>query len=508
MANELKARIVKKKSRNWTNKHENFTQRIAGLYDVWNPSGSANRQIEAYNATTKALRELIGKTTKKRERIRALGSAWSISNAAATDGRLINTKPLNRLFRISGPSISKDYTGDPDNLFFVQCGVSIGELNRFLRQQGKSLKTSGASNGQTIAGALSTGTHGSAIDTGAIQDFVKGLHLITGPNRHVWLERASEPVTSPQLAERLGAEVIRDDDTFNAALVSFGSYGIIHGVLIETEDLYLLEASRIKLSFDDHLKHVIHTLDFDRISLPEPDQRPYHFEIVINPHATDRQAFCTVMYKKPFIHKADERRKSSGGFQPGDDFLCVIGTLLDIAPVAIPGAVNKLIASQYREYSGRTGALGDIFSATGIRGKATGAAMGVPLDEAGRALNAVLNVHNRSRNFPGVIALRYVKKSDALLAFTRYSPTCVIDLDAVDNQTTKNFFRGVWREFDQLNIPYTMHWGKANELTSESVRTMYGEDLETWLKIRRSLLKEEDRLTFSSPFTDQCGLSE
>jgi len=508
MSKELKARIVKKSSRNWTNKHENFTQQVAGLYDVWNPPGSAHRQIEAYNATTQALCEFIGRAAKKGERIRALGSAWSISNAAATDGRIVNTKPLNRLFRVTGSSISDDYTGDPDNLLFVQCGVSIGELNRFLRQQGKSLKTSGASNGQTIAGALSTGTHGSAIDTGAIQDFVKGLHLITGPDRQVWLERSSDPVTSPQLAERLGAEVIRDDDTFNAALVCFGSFGIIHGVLIETEQLFLLEASRIKLPFDDDLQQVIHTLDFGRITLPEPDQRPYHFEVVINPHAKDGEAFSTVMYKKPFIQQTDDRQKSSKGFQPGDDILCVIGTLLDIAPAAIPAAVNNLIASQYQQYSGRIGTLGDIFSSTSIRGKATGTAMGVPLDEAGRALNIILEVHKRSRNFPGVIALRYVKKSDALLAFTRFSPTCVIDLDAVDNRTAKNFFRGVWRALNERNIPYTLHWGKANELTAESVRTMYGEDLEAWLKIRRSLLEDEFRNTFSSPFTDQCGLSE
>jgi len=508
MASKLKARIVKKKPGKWTNKHENFSIQISGLYDIWNPKVSANRQLEAYNATTKSLQNLIGTVSKKGERIRALGSAWSISLAAATDGRLINTKPLNRLFRVTDPSISDSYTGDSKNLYFVQCGVSIGELNRYLRLQGKSLKTSGASNGQTIAGALSTGTHGSAIDTGSVQDFVKGLHLITGPNRHVWLERASDPVTTSGFADRLEAEVIRDDNTFNAALVSFGSFGIIHGVLIETEDIYLLEASRIKLPFNDDLKQVIHTLDFSRIPLPEPENRPYHFEVVINPHTADGQAFSTVMYKKQYQENNSEQRRSSGGFQPGDDFLGVIGTLLDIAPSAIPIAVNQLLASQYREYSGRTGTLGDIFSATGIRGKATGAAMGVPLEKTLQALDAILKVHNRSKNFPGVIALRYVKKSDALLAFTRYSPTCIIDLDAVDNQTARNFFRGVWREFEMQNIPYTLHWGKANELTSENLQKMYADDLDTWLNIRRSLLDEENRFTFSSPFTDQCGLSE
>ncbi len=508
MPSKLKPRIVRKRSRKWTNKHENFTLKIAGLCDVWNPADSANRRIEAYNATTKGLRDLIGAAEKKEQRIRALGSAWSISYAAATDGLLINTKPLNRIFRLSDPSISDEYTGEPENLLFVQCGVSIRELNTYLRRRGKSLKTSGASNGQTITGALSTGTHGSAIDTGAIQDFVKGLHLITGKNRHVWLERASDPVMSPRFAGHLDTEVIRDDAVFNAALVSFGSFGTIHGVLIETEDIFLLEASRIKLPFDDDLKHVIHTLDFSRIALPDPNRRPHHFEIVINPHATDGMAFCTVMYKKAFNPDLMEQRTSSGGFQPGDDFLSVIGTLLDHAPSAIPTAVNKLIASQYREYSGRNGTLGDIFSTTHTRGKATGSAMGVPLEDTGRALDAIMEIHKLSRNFPGVFAFRYVKKSDALMAFTRYSPTCVIDLDAVDNQTTWRFFRNAWRALDERQIPYTFHWGKANEMTADSVRKMYGNAVDTWLNIRRSLLDEKSRRTFSSPFTDQCGLSE
>ena len=33
-------------------------------------------------------------------------------------------------------------------------------------------------------------------------------------------------------AESIGAESIKDDTLFNAALVGFGSFGIIHGVMI------------------------------------------------------------------------------------------------------------------------------------------------------------------------------------------------------------------------------------------------------------------------------------
>jgi hypothetical protein len=343
---------------------------------------------------------------------------------------------------------------------------------------------------------------------GAIQDFVKGLHLITGPDRHVWLERATDPVISDEFAEKLGAEIIRDDDTFNAALVSFGSFGIIHGALIEVEDIFLLEANRIKIPFNDDLKKVIKTLEFDLLDLPRKSVKPYHFEVVINPHADDGNAFVTFMYKEPFRKDYKRRGGSSGKFQPGDDFLSVIGTLLDVLPDAIPKAVNTLLSSQYGEYRDRIGTLGDIFSSTSIRGKSTGAAMGIPLEESQRALQAILDVHKTGKPFPGVFACRYIKKSDALLAFTRFDMTCIIDLDAVDNKGTRDFYRKVWNAFEKQNIPYTIHWGKANELTSERVIKMYGDDLKTWLSERRKLLDADNRRVFSSPFTDQCGLSD
>ena len=79
---------------------------------------------------------------------------------------------------------------------------------------------------------------------GATQDFVVGLHIIISPARHIWLERASYPVVSDSLITNLKTEIIRDDDLFNAALVSIGSFGFIHGVLIETEEKYLLEGYR------------------------------------------------------------------------------------------------------------------------------------------------------------------------------------------------------------------------------------------------------------------------
>ena len=91
-----------------------------------------------------------------------------------------------------------------------------------------------------------------------------------------------------RLGQVLGADFIRDDDIFNAALVSFGSFGVIQGIMIESKPLFLLDAVRFFHAFDAGLEHAIETMDFSRLKLPSSassirKDKPHHFEIVINP---------------------------------------------------------------------------------------------------------------------------------------------------------------------------------------------------------------------------------
>jgi len=70
--------------------------------------------------------------------------------------------------------------GDVKKLVFAHVGMGSGKLNDTPTQKKLSLKTCGASNGQTIVGAMATGAHGSTIDIGGVQDYVVGLHIIAG----------------------------------------------------------------------------------------------------------------------------------------------------------------------------------------------------------------------------------------------------------------------------------------------------------------------------------------
>ena len=211
----MPALLTPTNEREWTNRHETFTQAIDNLFDIFNPdTGSV---LNDYNTTTLTIKQLLATAVQEGKSVRALGGGWSFTKVAATDGWIVNTKPLNMAMNIRETSIDAAYSGDRSQLLLAQCGISIQELNILLERSGRSLKTCGASNGQTIVGAFSTGTHGSAIDIGATPDFIVGLHIVVSGERDIWLERASYPVGSSVLVSKLNTTLVRDDELFEAA---------------------------------------------------------------------------------------------------------------------------------------------------------------------------------------------------------------------------------------------------------------------------------------------------
>jgi len=495
--------------RRWNNWHGSIPraeQPLEELLDVWN--GEPNRSdLEYYKGTTQGLQGLIHRAMRQGKVLRALGGGWSFSSvAAATQGILLNTRPLNYRFKVS--DTHPQFQGDVSNIFFVQCGMSIAELNEYLRGRGKSLKTSGASNGQTIAGAMSTGTHGSAIDVGAIPDFILGLHVIVAPDRHVWIERETQPVVADNLVDYLGAELMRNDAIFDAARVSFGSFGLIHGVVLETENLFYLHASRQRMQLDAGLWAAIDALDFDGVQLPGPGkERPYHFAVLINPYHLPDRPYITVMHKHTTPPENCEP-PTPARITPGDNALEVIGALTDRLGEITIDAVSQLVSQVYPEYPAICGTLGEIFTDTATRGHAASVGMGLPLGQVRRAIELALRI-NHDYPFPGLLALRYVKASDATLAFTRYREhTCILEFDGPLSQRTRTYLNRVWQQFDAAGIPYTFHWGKMNNLNTQRLLAMYGAaPLEAWRKARHTLLTTPElRHVFANPFLRRVGL--
>jgi len=490
----------------WQNKHETYVQTLRRVLQAVNEPPQTGDPLQRYNRMTGTLQTLIGRALGENVRLRAFGGGWSFSGAPSTDGYLLDTSPLNLWFKIRDRSIHPGYAGDRAGLYFLQCGNSIAGLNRNLRTEGRSLRTTGASNGQSIVGAMSTGTHGSAIDLGAVQDYVVGIHLIVAPDRHLWIERSSSPVTTDGFAGLLGAELRRDDELFDAVLVGLGAFGLIHGVMIETDPIFLFEMHRVRLPLDDRLRRVITTLDFTGAGLPGGDERPRHFDVVINPYDLDEGVYVTVMYQRPF--RPDYPVPVRGDLAPGDDALQLVGTVTDALPLLIPGVMKAAVRSQYRTTSTPLqGTTNDIFPTTTTRGRASGCAIAVPLARALDTMELALSINRDHGPFPCLVALRFVPRTQALLGFTRFEPTCIVDVDGTLSNRTRSFYSRIWQSLSTSDIPYGMHWGKLLGLSAAEVRRLYGGNLDRWLGVRRQLLPAPLRRAFSNRFLEELDLA-
>ena len=489
------------------------------------PDSAANSS-DKYKATTANFMWLIQRAINHGHQLRAMGNGWSFSEVATCTGGAVDTKALRLSFALKDSFVAPRYLakgGQSADLLLLQCGMSMLQISEKLEAAGRSLKASGASNGQTIAGATATGTHGSAFAFGAVHDAIVGLHIITGPNRHVWVEKASNPVASDAFIEWLGAERISDDDVFNAAVVSFGSFGFIHGVLLETAPIFLLEEHRQAVAYTDALRQTLNHLQFDAIkdSLPYPQLPPgksiYHFEVLINPHKFEEEnkekgVFLKFFYKTPFTAHYPKRPRISDGFEYGDNTLGLIQTILDtlgptLSAALVPPLVNKLLPLVFQPAPVAYGTIGETFCNTRFRGKACSAAIGLRAEDASRVVEEIVAL-NKQHPFAGAVAFRYVKSTTALLGFTQYPTTCVLEMDGVDSAHTRKFLQAVWTRLQMLQIPFTLHWGKINFiLNAQLVRQMYGEEkVARWIAARHRLLDAPSRAVFNNPFLEKIGL--
>lgn len=502
-------------------RHGSFSQALDGEYAFRNDTGT-KPPIDTYNDATRELQGIIKTCIKDKKSLRARGSLWSLSTAAVTDGRLLDTTALRLAFTVPAAHVDPGYTGNAARLRFVECGNSISALNNHLFAAGLSLKASGSNNGQTIAGALSTGTHGGAYKFGALSEMIVGMHIVTGPNKHVYLERASQPVVKPGFAQALGAEFKRDDTLFNAALISFGSFGVIHGLMIEARELFMLNAVRFRVPYDATLKAAITACDPTMIPLPAsaagiPTDKPYHFELFTNPNegTPPKNAFVLLMFEQAYDAANYVPPVWDGGDSGmGASGLNVMGALVG----KIPSPLNKLVApllnneveNEFSPYV-KKAIIRDLFRGEKTLGKTLACGVGMPADRAAEAMDIAFKVYKEGGEvLPVILSHRFLKGSKALLSFTRYEKTAVFEIDSVNTAQTRAYFRKVWARLDAAGIPFTLHWGKFNDfMTAPRLRKAYGNaNVDQWIASREALMESAAaRKVFNNAFMESVGLA-
>lgn len=487
----------------WRNWHETVSQPIR-RFEVGRNGDESQSTIAQYNATASRLRDLIREATDTGVSLRAVGGGWSFTRVAATDGILLDTQRLNYRFNLGPEALAPGYDASIRPVL-LQCGISIADVNKYLARRGQALRTSGASNGQTIAGALGTGTHGGAIDVGAVQDYVVGIHIAATPDETLWLERSERRVLSDTALTALGARRINDDELFDAARVSFGSFGLVLGVVIEPDPLYFLHAFRDRVTLNPALWDAVQTMQFGGASLPGPaGRRPYHLELNHNPYESADAAMATVMLRESQKPPGAKAPKLDGGIGKGDSLLDAIGVVTDTWDGVTPFAALVFKAA-YQAFpkAGFAGTPGEMFKDTSTRGRSASSAMGLPLEHAQAALQLAREAVLKHQA-PALVAMRFVKAGRSTLGFTMHEPvTCILEVDGAHSDRTFAAQAQTWRVLEQKGIPYTFHWGKMNDLDAVRVRARWGTArVQQWVAARQRILPTDAaRRVFANAFT-------
>jgi L-gulonolactone oxidase len=111
-----------------------------------------------------------------------------------------------------------------DGLITVGAGIPLYRLNAELVRRGWSLTNLGDIDRQTLAGALSTGTHGTGAQFGGLATQVRGLQLVT-PDGAV-----------------LDCDATRHPEVFSAARVGLGALGVVTAVTLQAVPAFALQA--------------------------------------------------------------------------------------------------------------------------------------------------------------------------------------------------------------------------------------------------------------------------
>ena len=439
--------------------------------------------------------------------VRAAGSHHAWSDAALTDGIAIETHGLLEPLVAADATLLKE-PADAVTLMRVSGGMTIQDLNTALNQRGLALINMGGFDGQTLAGVISTSTHGSGLSLGAFPSFVEALIVIDADGQTMQIEKAGG-ITDPAKFAAQGGDVqlIQDDKIFNASVVGAGCLGIIYAVIIRVRAQYWLSETRTLYKWSN-LR--------DRLREGSVLRKYRHVEVLINPHTIDGENTSLLTLRqevpqpavpsppKPFRDMFAAKLAGIPG--AGDVLVALFQNFPALSPQLVEDAIQDL--ADPNEFVALSYTMLNVGAVNGF--PAVCSELGVDLGQQVDAVEAILAMAAQARAEgtyqSGAIALRYVAASPGFLSM-QPRETCTIELPML---------RGVfgsdslpWRYEQALteNFGARPHWGQQNFLTGSHamLEGIYGKaNVSDWMDVFQQFNPAGQ---FYSRFTDRVGFS-
>jgi FAD/FMN-containing dehydrogenase len=224
-----------------------------GHWRNWVGNQSFVARYKAAPASEDELVALVCEASRQNLTVRVAGSGHSFTPVVATSGLLLSLKNMQGL-------VSADLDR---KRVVVRAGARIGDIGRALKELGLSLANQGDIDTQAIAGALSTGTHGTGMSLGCLSSQAVGMRLVQ-PDGSI-----------------MAVDVDDDPETMAAAQVAIGTLGVISAITLQTLPAYNLKEKLWRDDFESCMEQHDELAKSNR-----------HFSFFWCPVAESRHLYC------------------------------------------------------------------------------------------------------------------------------------------------------------------------------------------------------------------------
>lgn len=195
------------------------------IFENW--SGSVISQPEAFTAPTneEEFSKLVINSLEARKNIRIIGSGHSFTPLCATNEILVSLDNYKGIVHVNKHK----------NEITVKAGTKIYEFGEMAHALGFAQENLGDIDRQSLAGSISTGTHGTGLNFGNVSTQVSAIKFVNGKGEVVFCSETEKP------------------ELFKAAQVSLGTLGIILELTFKVIDAYKLEFTSKKENVEDVL---------------------------------------------------------------------------------------------------------------------------------------------------------------------------------------------------------------------------------------------------------------
>jgi len=220
----------------------------------WSGLVTCNPGEIAFPTSEAQVGELVVRASAAGKNVRVCGSGHSFQPLCVTSDLLISLDHLTGIESVNWEA------GEAT----ILAGTKLHDIGAPLAAHGLALENQGDVDVQALAGAVSTGTHGTGRELGSISTQVVGLRIVAGDGS-------------------LHQVTLRDDpDTFRAMAISLGSCGVLTAIRMRLLPAYRLHERTWREPIDECL-----------VRLEERIAATRHYEFFWYPQADE--AFCKAL---------------------------------------------------------------------------------------------------------------------------------------------------------------------------------------------------------------------